>query len=479
MVRLAVFFIYLIPQLIFAQKTSPNSAPKRKFAEVLAQFQQAPEYQSTVATLRAIDFDFASRDLVLQPVLELSAHRLNDRRMTLTNTAVSTATTSARKARVDTMSALLTKPFSTGTTLTVTPVLERALFPTLDPRERSTFDWQVGISQSLWRDGFGRSTRLRWARESAERKQQIADLLAKQAQLQVEFESLYWDWAMAVRERELRAKNVSRGRDLLKYIRGRFARSAAENSDVLQAQALLERRELELMAVEQNVVLAASRMEKYVPGIKWQPDPSELDKSRDFEKLVTPWQADDLNETLKLDLVAARNAAFVAERRADEAREQIRPDLNLQLAYGKNAIDPDSDTALRQGTDGRNEFSSIGVVFKTGLDLGQERRKVEAARASRDSAKLHREALESEGRVAWAQYKRNIADLQARIQRAGKLAEVQEKKVVAERQRYRLGRTNAFQAITFEQDAADAEITYWNLNAQLRKTEAQARLFAR
>lgn len=461
----------VIASAILVSTTSfaaPSTPPQRTFTEVMAQYLEAPEFRSARSQLRAIELDFATRDLLLQPQLQVGVSRLNDRRASFQPVV---------KERVDLLSASLVKPFSTGTTVTVTPTYERDLLRNSDPSGRNTFDWQIGISQSLWRDAFGRATELRWSREGYQQRQQVADTLRAQAQTQIDFEGVYWDWAMALREREMRNKNVARGQEILRYIRSRLARSAAETSDVVQAEALLANRQLQLLNVEQTVIASSSKMQRYLPGADWEPDPNELARVRPFEQMVTPWRLDDLPETQRLELVSARNAAQAAEQIANETREQIRPDLSLQLRYGQNQIDPNTTGASNSMA--AHDQTSIGVVLSTGLDIGMERRKVESARAAREAAKLHRQSLENEARVAWEQQKRNVEDLRNKVDAAKRLAELQMKKADTERARYRLGRSTAFQVITFEQDASEAEINYWYMLGSMRKMEAQARLFAR
>ncbi|MBX3020245.1 MAG: TolC family protein [Bdellovibrionales bacterium] len=468
--RAIMVLVCLIAQATQAAEPNAGNLPARKFADVLSEFTKAPEFQSTAANLRSIELNFETTDLVLQPQLGLTAKRFNEHREFVSP---------VYKTLADTMVATLTKPFSTGTTLRVIPSYENALSPARTPSENANFNWEVSISQSLWRDSFGHATRLRWARESFEKRQQIASALQTQAETAVKFETVYWDWANALRERELRLKNVTRGREILKWIRGRLARSAAEASDVLQAEAMLANEELQLATVEQSIRTAQSNMSRYVPIVNFQPDVAELSRPRDVNSLVTRWNLDDLSRVERLELVSARNAAMAAEKRADETRDGIRPDLELQLGYGKNAIDPNGNKALSQSFSENHEQSTVAVVFSTGLDLGLEYKKVEAARAARESAKFKRQALESEAHTAWSQVERNIKDMQERVQRATELASLQVKKANAERQRYRMGRTTAFQAISYEQDAVNAEIALTSLNASARKQEAQARLFAR
>jgi hypothetical protein len=147
----------------------------------MADFAKAPEQESVRDQIRSIELDFASRDLLLQPTLELDAKRINEHRLLINPVT---------KTRDDQVQAFLTKPFSTGTTIKLTPTFERTYYLTQDPHERWNADWQISISQDLWQDFFGRSTRLRRSREGFERRQQVASALGSIAQLQVDFESL-------------------------------------------------------------------------------------------------------------------------------------------------------------------------------------------------------------------------------------------------------------------------------------------------
>ena len=183
---------------------------------------------------------------------------------------------------------------------------------------------------------------------------------------------------------------------------------------------------------------------------------------------------------VRLELLAARSAALVNATKANEAREAIRPTLQLQATYGHNALDQSSAwNATEQAFRESHDDSTIALVFSSVLDVGLERKKVESARALADAADRHRHALEMEAPIAWGQLQKDWQDLRERTAQAKRFMELQWKKADSERERYRLGRSTAFQVITFEQDAAESEINMWTLFANMRKTEASARLYAR
>jgi outer membrane protein TolC len=236
---------------------------------------------------------------------------------------------------------------------------------------------------------------------------------------------------------------------------------------------------VQLTILQQTLTQATTNIKRYFPGADWIPNSNDLPVTRTPEALAQEWRADDLNEVSQLDYLAAKNEAGAAEQSALEARESIRPNLTLNLTYGKNALDTTSDDSIHRSLDETHDDSAVGVTYSTGLDLGNESRKVDSARAAEKAAKQRREAREDLNRVAWKQLKQELRDLGEQAEKTKQLVTLQLKKSDAERDRYRKGRTTAFEAITFEQEASEAEITLWQLYALIRKTEAKARLFAR
>jgi len=473
LLRNAYFISIFFLTVAFSDESGAADLPATRWPlnQFLQKFTQASDFQSLQNELRAVDLDYASRDLGLAPRLEMEAKRTNELRETFSPVV---------KRRSVLLSSSLIKPFSTGTELELTPSLERATYATRGIQ--STADWQVGITQKLWQDGFGRGTRLRRTREEAERFQKVAAILQKQAQWLNEIEGLFWDWVLALRERDLRVKNVERGRQMLSWVQDRYRRSAAESSDLLQAQALLTNRELQLTVVEQSLGNIATRAQRYLPGLTLLPDGEDLSRERPLDGLVTKWIAAEderVEGTLKLELLQARYEAKAISARLNETKDSLRPELNVELVYGKNAIDPKSGTAWEDSYSQNHEYSSVGLVFRTGLDFSQESRKVASVRAQSEAAQQRLQSLENDGKIAWELLMQDAKDLQDRTRRARQLVDLQLKKANAERERYRLGRSTAFQAIQFEQEAADSEITLLNLLALSRKTEAKARLFAR
>jgi hypothetical protein len=79
--------------------------------------------------------------------------------------------------------------------------------------------------------------------------------------------------------------------------------------------------------------------------------------------------------------------------------------------------------------------------------------------------------------IGWSDLLRQVEELKKQVDESNRLADLQVKKVQAERSRYNLGRSTVFQLITFEVDAGNAQIALYQVMAGLRKLESQARVF--
>src|SRR5690606_24022338 len=110
----------------------------------------------------------------------------------------------------------LVKSFSTGTNLTVGTSYELANVASVGNRHLA--NWEVGLSQSLWRNFFGRAVRLRRQADEAELQSRRLALLLERQQFLSDLENRFWDLAVAVREREIREANLKRSQELEKWI---------------------------------------------------------------------------------------------------------------------------------------------------------------------------------------------------------------------------------------------------------------------
>ncbi len=427
--------------------------------------------------LRAIDKDIQSlraeidaRDLELTATIDVEVNRFWDDRPTLS----ANPQDEGRRANV-----VLAKPLATGTRLSLLgggDIQNYRAAPNIDQNE---MNWELGVSQSLWNNSFGRQTSLRRRRDRDELHTRFLDLTFQRQQIIIDFETLFWDLSYAQQEVKIRNENLVRSRRISSYIKDRVSRSAAERTDMLQAQSLVSGRELQLQAAEDNLRTLQARLHELV---NWEGDllPLEEDIRRDRALLSLPVQANFAPPApMLIEALRAESDAAYLESLAKYEKDQLKPVLELGYVYGQRGLDTSFSTARSEAGDHDNNFHQVGLLFTAPLDfslISQARRATEA-RAEAQSFRSNRSNRQSH--VQWADLERTTLEQKERVKTAVEFEKFQQSKSAEERSRYQKGRTTAFQAITFELEAAESELLVYQLLAQLRRTEARARAYIR
>jgi outer membrane protein TolC len=371
----------------------------------------------------------------------------------------------------------LSTQLPSGTKLSLSSAYEKTKWGGLVAGGSHDLDWSAELRQSLWRDFLGRGIRaelraeeLRYKMEELETKIQVAQKLA-------DLENLFWELSALKQERTLRSRNQEKSRELLRWVRDRLSRSAAERGDLYQAESLLTRRELELQELMDREEVARSRwsvfFDQVSPPQEWSP--SELARPRDLSSLVQG-SGEQRNSASRLDLRLRFLQIERTRALLDLSRDSARPDLSLIARAGTNAIRPEFSRTFSDSFS--NPVYELGLFFSTPLNFRLLSRLSEAAQIQNDAARDETESLRLSHLKDWSEFKRRWQSLRDRLEVAERLVRLQKNKSEEEARRYRQGRSTAFQAISFEQEAAEAELLRLHLQLQMRKWESQARLYA-
>lgn len=440
--------------------------------------ERSESIRSLEQSLQASEADIRSRDLVLSPTLSSTLSFEKDQLDSLSS--------SNRDNSTRLLDLTLTQAFATGTKLSLN-LSQNSVTDESFTGDRHVANWELRLSQSLWRDAFGRSTRLRHEAESWEIKSRRTETLASRQQFLIDVESAYWNLVLAHKEEAIRQENIKRSITLEKWVRSRMGRFAADTTDLLQVQALRSQRQLDLISAQNNLEAARNRLRQWIPDIQptsWTLDLPALEVDRDPRSLFVSdkrsGRAEAPSTTPPMRLAALSNAygAQRARLEATRAEDTLRPDLSIFASYGSNGVKDTVgsswDRTLAQEAPGK----AVGLTLSMELDEGLKNQRRTAALLNAQAQESRSQALSRESEVIWNELQRNIASLKIQIGEARALAAVQLKKAQAERVRYEQGRTTALQLTTFEVDAADSEIRLYRLLTLLRTTESAARLFA-
>ncbi len=417
--------------------------------------------------IESLEAEIRARDLMLTSQLTIEAANLNDNR---------DAVTFARRTKSRFLDVIYDQAFSTGTLMSATIGHDRGTFDNFG--NRNTGDWEVRLTQSLWRDAFGHFTHLRHRSERAELTNRKMALIYERQLVLVDLEALYWDLSAATKEEQIRIKNIEASKTLKKWTEDRLKRTAAERSDVLQAQALLSSRELDLVTTRNQIEFLRNRLRQvFIDQDKANivPDLTSLEAERPVQTLISVPGTAELPQ--RLDAIVSNSLAEQAELEARQIREQLKPQFDAYVSYGRNGIATTFDDAWTRASSGDHAATRVGVLLKIPLNRGRVNDRERAATLAAEAGKLRAQYALRNSKVGWEEVVRRVNTLRQQVQEASRLAEFQLSKVAEERRRFRLGRSTVFQLTTFEADAADAEVRKYRFLGDLRKAESQARLF--
>ncbi len=364
--------------------------------------------------------------------------------------------------------------FLSGTTLSLTGNYETAKSGGALAGKTHDWEWSAQLSQSLLRDAFGCSTRLLTRSQILNLEVQSLDLERRREDLFVHLEQIYWDSMLIHKEMKAREDNLARSQKLLKWVRNRVSRQAADSTDLLQAQALMATRELEYQETLDRQQALLKEIEKFFPDASFSLSDESFNQTTGKDSL-SPGIAS--LSVLRRDYLIEKKRAEFLRLEFERQKNGALPNLDAIFAAGTNGVEPTAGEALKKSFG--NPIYEIGVRFSTNLNFSLLADATKAARVALEAQELRLASLDRDSKISWQEFWAQHARLNERIQTAQKLAEIQKQKSREEQRNYEKGKSTAFQAITFEQDASEAELLALRLLASLRKLEAQLRTFVR
>jgi outer membrane protein TolC len=434
---------------------------------------ESEQYKSIDLSIKALRADIESRDLGLISSLTLEASQTDDKKDSFSNFI-------DRESNSKLYTLELDKKFSTGTTASLGLTREEAEQNTFATSPLYRSDWEISIRQDLWQNFFGRGSRSRETANNYELKSRQYDLLLKKQQLLSTFEEKYWDLAYFYKQHEIQKQNIKQSEQILDWTRKRYSQSAARDSDVLQAQALLASRKLDLADLENQIEKVWVQISIYQPNTpvkSWQPHIDSLSIERSIESLIlTP--SNQKGPPSKLEALSAQYRTQQVRAQLNTVQDETAPSLALFYTHGRNGVrDIDSESIQRAQKD-QTVYNQIGFSFTLDLDRGLQKNKETAALLQAQSAELDSQRLAKQTSLEWTDLQRQLVSLKEQLRLATELAKIQKSKSTIEKRFYQQGKSTIFQAIIIEVEASEAELRVYRILNSIRKTESQARLFA-
>lgn len=334
------------------------------------------------------------------------------------------------------------------------------------------------LTQSLWGNGFGRSTRANQElQESNALASSYSSLFEAKSTLS-QAEINYWNLAVARQSVRVQEEALDRAKKIYAYNKRKLKLNLGEASDVLQAEALVQSRELELASAK-NEVRRASRAfngSRFIDSDNVLEEVVQLHPSF-LDHIEIPSRAAQREDV--------KAAAQIARSQAASATLSAEKDLPTLEVFGSVALNGQQDSNFTTHLSDSISYSfslnrpteSIGLRFRMPLNQSLVAKSRDGWSKQSIAAEKTFDQKVFDTEQSWKNLNESLSESKSHLALSRKLEEVQKKKLEAERERLSRGRTTTYQVLLFEQDYLLSQLNRIRDQNQVLTIISQMKLF--
>lgn len=330
------------------------------------------------------------------------------------------------------------------------------------------------LSQSLWRNFWGKENRSQETIVSAEAQanKHVENFRIKATLAQAE--SLYWSLSQLRKVVKVQKESLERAQKIRSWNQRRLNSGLAENSDFLQSDANSKAREYELKSALQDEK-TLQRTLNSLRGVDSDVFNEELQSvvSANIQKLALPAKAE-----LRDDTKAALELQKISKASAELSIEKNKPTFEVYGTYALNGRDPISDTAMTKSFKTDHDTRAIGLRFVAPLDFMTTSDNISGYKKEQIAAEQNFQRKLFDQEQQWNDLTAKFEDAKIRLSLIEKIEEAQKIKASNERDRLNKGRTVTFQVLNFEQDFAQSELARIQAETNILNIYSQLKTFS-
>lgn len=330
------------------------------------------------------------------------------------------------------------------------------------------------VTQSLWRNFLGSEFEAQETLVNAQVEAQKYNEQFRYKQLVIGAENAYWRLFFAQQSLVVQKESLERAKRLRDWNENRVKSNLVDESELLQAEANLQNREMEYQDTLTEVDTAMREFNSYreADGDTTLVAPQEKD-SKYILNASLPMKAE-----VREDVLASLANNKVAIANSEIGTQRNRPNLELYGSYSINGRDPQFTDSQSQAWGATRPFSIVGLRFTTPLDVGSlsDYKKAFAKEVVASEMTYKRKMYEVDRE--WEILSERFKNLKTRLQLSQRLEKAQERKLTTEKRRYNQGRTTTFQVLQFEQDFANAQLLKLRNERELITVYNQLKMFS-
>ncbi len=392
----------------------------------------------------------------------------------ITNQAVG-----SNKMTTDVYTVGVKENFRFGTNATLSYNLNKVEYedpkPTVMPQKKFyTARPMIELRQPLWRNSLGKEF---LATETAAKAKNVGTFYAESYKIKsilMDAEMAYWKLSFARQAVKIQTENLNRATKLKEWTSTRVDRQLADKADLIQVNAMISLRVLELRAAKDDERVAAKNVNvlrginsdtvsevliEYAPGLA--------------DALKVPGKKDERDDVraLKAQAEATSASSIMAE-------EKNKPTLEVFGNYALNGKDTTDKDIPEESTKANKPTWSVGVTVSTPLDLETVRSSTAGYRLESQAAAKNYERKVFEQEQEWQNLNKKLEEAKSRLKLASAIEDVQKVKLEYERERHLRGRSTLYQVLLFEQDYASSQLNELTKLAEVLQILSQMKTFS-
>jgi outer membrane protein TolC len=332
----------------------------------------------------------------------------------------------------------------------------------------------IEFSLPLWQNSFGRSTRAQ--RDSIFFNNQAQKYNAKALAINelIDAEKTYWFLVYSKKSVEIQRKALDSAKKIYDYVAKKEKMNLGEKSDVLQAKALVESRELLFKQAQNNEKIASRNFnqKRYIVSDIVEDELEDFNIKK-LEKLI--FSSLKPNDRLDIEAKKALMNSAVASAKIEE--ENNKPNLNIYSSYSMTQIDRARNIAVNNSFDSKGRAGKIGIEFSMPLNINLTSDIRLGARKAMNAEKINYRNELALQELHWQNLIQNLFNYQENLKLALSIESAQKAKLENERKLLKQGRTSTYQILVFEQDFSNAELNSQEIAYKLHQLLAEKKLY--
>ena len=335
---------------------------------------------------------------------------------------------------------------------------------------------KIELEQPLWKNSFGRQYKNTEIAGEAQAKAVSYAKLYEAQMLLLDAEIKYWKLSGIRESIKVLSTSLEKTKEILKFNSKQFKRNLVDINVVLQCEAQVKARNLDLISIisdEKEAMQALNEARKFDAEVIEEDTPLP-DTKTVLEMLCVP-----INRCQMRNDVKAAEQGVLAQNAADKInKERTVPELSVFTVASLNSRKGTADESMGNTLNSDYPYYEVGVKFSVPLNSSLVSKIHSGYDNEINGAKLQYNQKKYKQDKEWAMLERKLKDVKDRLAATEELEKAQLVKLEKESERQKQGQSTLFQVFIFEQEYLASQLNLISIRGTALGLVAQAKTFS-